>query len=99
MHGMESYGVLYSVGFQGGAQKVATSLASLDFPTSGYQICSLKTKSWRNPQLTSSIEGFGQKTEEKILKDIQRLIHSEKRTPYSDYLPECIGGHEFLYGL
>jgi DNA polymerase (family 10) len=29
-----------------------------------------------------SIEGFGQKTEGKILKDIQRLIHSEKRTPW-----------------
>ncbi|MGW8186123.1 MAG: helix-hairpin-helix domain-containing protein, partial [Desulfobacterales bacterium] len=29
-----------------------------------------------------TIEGFGQKTEEKILKDIQRLIHSEKRTSW-----------------
>jgi DNA polymerase (family 10) len=29
-----------------------------------------------------TIEGFGQKTEGKILKDIQRLIHSEKRTPW-----------------
>jgi len=29
-----------------------------------------------------TIEGFGQKTEGKILKDIERLIHSEKRTPW-----------------
>jgi len=29
-----------------------------------------------------TIDGFGQKTEEKILKDIQRLMHSEKRTPW-----------------
>jgi DNA polymerase (family 10) len=45
-----------------------------------------------------TIEGFGQKTEEKILKDIQRLIQSEKRTswftaeaiarPLTDYLQQ-----------
>ena len=29
-----------------------------------------------------TIEGFGLKTEERILKDIQRLIHSENRTPW-----------------